>query len=250
MKNVLILSALLILGACSGHPIKPKETIALIAGLHVDGNIWTEVKQQLNQESFVVMDLGRLGRDTELASSLESLATQSCQNLLTPSTIIAHSFGGAIVNQMTGTCPEKIKRIIYLGALVPLKGEKPLDLLNRTDQRNYSKAVTFGRSKIIPKEAPLFFKATGSELKGGMAPPQLYSEWIGLISRPVNYNEDLFQKIPKTYLFIKDDPLLNLTTQFRYTSRTNITDVRGIEGGHYPMLTNSQKVVQEIQKTF
>lgn len=244
MKNILFLFLLV---ACANTPSqKPRQNLVLIQGVHVDGTVWHDLKTILSKENLNIMDLGRVGRDSEEAASLRNIATLSCKEIPQKSTLVVHSYGGAIANQISGTCPDKIKRVIYVTAVVPLKGEKPFDLMNKTDQRNYSKVVTFGRFKIIPKDALTYFKETDPKMNLERQLPALHSEWISLISESINYDEEKFKALPKTYIYTKNDPVLSLTTQFQYTSRTNISDVKGIEAGHFPMLSNPEALAQEI----
>lgn len=250
MKNIFYV--LLLVGCAAQAPKKPeviKQNLVLIQGVHLDGNSWQELKAKLDSEAFSVMDLGRIGRDTETAASLKNIATESCTAVPEKSTLIAHSFGGAIANEMTGICPDKIERIIYVSALVPLNGEKPFDLMNKTDKMNYGKVVTFGKFKIIPKEAITFFKGTDSQVNTESPTlPQLYSEWTSLGAEAVVYDEAKFSAIPKVYLYTEKDPVISLTTQFQYTSRTGIKNSDGIPTGHFPMLSNPEKLAALISK--
>lgn len=246
MKNLFLIFLFI---SCSTTPKKPDQTIVLVQGVHVDGGVWAELKTSLKEHGLKTMDLNRLGRDSEEAASLGKIAELSCQQIPHKSILVAHSYGGAIANRMVGVCPEKLSRIIYVSAIVPLKHEKPFDLMNKTDQRNYSRVVTFGKFKIIPKDANTYFKGTDTFIKKDQKLPTLHSEWISLISEDINYDENKFKSIPKSYIYTKNDPILSLTTQFQYTSRTKIKDVTGINTGHYPMLSNPKKLSEVIFKT-
>lgn len=248
MKKILLLSLLV---GCSITPPKPEQTFVLIPGLHQGEDLWTEVIPYLESAHFKVVNLGRLGRDTEDAPSLGSVAGLSCQNIPLKSVVVAHSYGGAVAHQMVGICPEKIERLIYVTGFAPQNKEKPLDVLNKTDQRNYSKIVTFGRFKIVPKDANSFYKGAAPELSSEKFKP-LHSEWISLISEAIKYDEATFDKIPKSYISTQGDPLLSMTTQFKYMSRIGIKDVQGLKSDHYPMLSHPQElsriIINSVQK--
>jgi pimeloyl-ACP methyl ester carboxylesterase len=247
MKNILI--ALLVFG-CTHAPKKEstKQNLVLIQGVHLDGTSWNAVKAKLDPEIFNVMDLGRTGRDTEEAASLKNIAELSCAAIPEKSTLVGHSYGGAISNAMVGTCPDKIERIIYISAVVPLNGEKPFDLMNKTDRTNYSKVVTFGKFKIIPKEAMAFFQGTDAAIASPDLYPALYPEWISLTAEPVTYDETKFAAIPKAYIYTERDAVISLTTQFQYTSRTAIKNSDGIPTGHFPMISNPVRLAELITK--
>jgi pimeloyl-ACP methyl ester carboxylesterase len=240
----------LLLASCAQAPKKEivKQNLVLIQGVHLDGNAWNELKTKLDPETFSVMDLGRIGRDTETAASLKMIAEQSCAAIPEKSTVVAHSFGGAIANSMTGICPDKITKIIYVSALVPLNGEKPFDLMNKTDKTNYAKVVTYEKFKIVPKEASAFFRGTDPQVKTEGPLAELYSEWISLGGEAVIYDEAKFSAIPKVYLYTERDTVISLTTQFQYTSRTGIKHSDGIATGHFPMISNPEKLATLITK--
>jgi pimeloyl-ACP methyl ester carboxylesterase len=248
MKNLIL--ALLVFG-CAQAPKKTstlKENLVLIQGVHIDGSAWDQLKKALDPELFNIIDLGREGRDTGTPASLKGIATLSCQHIAEKSILVGHSFGGAIANEMVGICPEKISKIIYVSALVPLRGEKPFDLMNKTDNMNYSKVVTFGKFKIIPKEAKTFFAGTDSTVKPAATLPALYPEWSSLGSEMIQYDEAKFNAIPKVYLYTEKDTILSLTTQFQYTSRTGIKNSDGVPTGHYPMISNPERLAALITK--
>lgn len=246
MKTLLL--ALLLVGCAQTKKQLPLQNLVLIQGVHVDGTVWNEVTKRLNANSFNVINLERIGRDSEKAASLKDIATQSCQKIPMKSTVVAHSYGGAIVNSMTGICPDKIQKIIYISAVVPLSGEKPFDLMNKTDKMNYSKVVTFGKYKIIPKEAKTFFQTADATINSKTELPMLHSEWMSLSTEDVVYDEAKFNAIPKAYIYTEKDMIISLTTQFQYTSRTGIRHYDGIPTGHYPMLSNPERLSVLIKK--
>lgn len=247
MKKLLLL--LLILVGCAQQTPKEvkKQNIVLIQGVHLDGSSWNEVKTRLEANNFAVTLVDRAGRDDKTPASLRNIAVRSCALVKEPSIIVAHSFGGAIVNSMVGTCPMKITSIIYVSALVPLHGEKPFDLMNKTDNANYQKIVTFGKMKIIPKGAE-FYKGADPQIPSTAVLPPLYAEWTSLGAEEVTFDPKVYSPIPKAYISTEKDPVVSLTTQFQYSSRAGIKNYDGIETGHFPMLSNPEKLTQFIMK--
>jgi pimeloyl-ACP methyl ester carboxylesterase len=246
MKN-LILILLLVGCAQTQKPVK-KHNLVLIQGVHLDGSSWDEVKKRLNPEEFTVTIVDRAGRDDKGPASIRNIAERSCALFQEPSTIVAHSYGGAIANAMIGTCPMKIRGIIYISALVPLHGEKPFDLMNKTDNAAYQKIVTFGKFKIIPKEALTFFNGADPMIPSTAVLPPLYSEWTSLGAEDVTFDPKVFASIPKAYIYTEKDPVVGLTTQFQFTSRSGIKNYDGIQTGHFPMVSNPEKLTNLIVK--
>lgn len=245
MKN-LFLFLLLVGCAQTQKPVK-KHNLVLIQGVHLDGTSWDEVKKRLNSEEFTTTIVDRAGRDDANPASLRNIAERSCALFQGPSTLVAHSYGGAIANAMVGTCPMKIRGIIYISALVPLHGEKPFDLMNKTDNAAYQKIVTFGKMKIIPKGAD-FYKGADPVIPSTATLPPLYAEWMSLGGEDVTFDPKVYSSIPKAYIYTEKDPVVGLTTQFQYTSRTGIKNYDGIQTGHFPMISNPEKLTQLIVK--
>ncbi len=243
-----ILIILVFLVSCAQKVVNPPRNLVLIQGVHLGADAWEGVKNLLDPKLFKIMDLGRIGRDTVGAASLKDIADQSCKLIPANSILVAHSYGGAIGNQMVGICSEKISKIIYVTAIVPLAEEGPFDLMNKTDQMNYGKIVTIGKFKIIPKEAQTYFKLSDPSITPSAELPGLHSEWVSLGSEMLNYDQAVFQAIPKVYLYTERDPVLSLTTQFQFTSRAGIKDSDGMQTGHYPMISNPERLSALITK--
>lgn len=244
MKKFILL--LLVVSCAQTKKITPKNLV-LIQGVYLDGTAWQAVKSKMDGNAFNMMDLGRLGRDTQTPASLTQIATESCRAIPAASILVAHSFGGAISNQMVGICPEKISKIIYVAALVPLAGEKPFDLMTKTDKANISKVVTLGKFKSIPKGST-YYTFSDTMINSTTELPPLYPEWLSLGAEEIKYDEAKFNAIPKAYIYAEKDPILSLTTQFQFTSRSGIQNSDGIPTGHYPMLSNPERLTVLISK--
>lgn len=251
MKTILLL---LLITGCStklkkAEPLPESRTIVLIQGVHLDDTSWNTVKGFLPAPGLMVMSLNRIGRDEKGPASLTKIASLSCEQIPENSIVVAHSYGGAIVNRMVGVCPVKIRQIIYISAVVPLNGEKPFDRLAARDQKEYAKAVSMTKSYITPKKPDAFFKITDASFKfKKKEAPQLYRESTGLIQEPVEYDEAAFLAIPKSYIFTGKDAVVSLETQRGYAERAAITVTAAVPTGHFPMYSNPQALVGELQK--
>lgn len=254
--NVLIsLAALIVAAGCTHTPKKTEvtetaPTIVLIHGSHVDGSSWDQVKAQLG-DKYKVLTPDLLGRESNQSATLMEMAQDVCAKIPEKSVVVGHSFGGAVINQMVGVCPEKIMRIIYLTALVPLKGEKPFDSLEKSDGKVYAKAVTFGKERIAPKTPKQFFKYMDATLDQKNLPQvKLYSESFAAGANPVTYDEVVFAKIPKFYIFATQDKIVSMASQKKYVKRTDMAKTGEIASGHLPALSKPAEVAQAILQSF
>lgn len=146
MKLSLILAALFLVSCATTTVNKNgQKTIVLVHGAHLDGTSWNSVKKILETNNQKVIAPTMPGRDNNKNVDLNTYAQFACDQAPDNSIIVGHSQGGAIANQMIGICPEKIKKIIYVTAVVPLNGERPFDLMEKRDEKTYVKTVVFKR---------------------------------------------------------------------------------------------------------
>lgn len=246
MKNLFIL---LLLAACS-HPtpkiVLPKRNIVLIQGVHLDDSSWKDVKDRLTLQNFNVVTLNRIGRDG-VEPSLKAIAKASCEVIPENSIMVGHSYAGAIINAMSAFCAQKMERIIYIAAAVPLKGEKPFDRMSKADQKEYVKAVGYRRGKLIPKTPKYFFSITDVAYQFDLSEqPKLYDESITLTQEPLEFDSTIWAAIPKSYIFTGRDQIVSLKTQEGFVLRAGITKTATVPTGHFPMLSNPELLTKEI----
>src|SRR5688572_23603730 len=140
--KLISLLGLILLSACSTMNQKSSQkTIVLIHGAHLDGASWAPVKSYLEKNNQKVIAPTLPGRDSNKNVDIVSYAQAVCDVTPDGSVLVGHSQGGAVANQMVGLCPEKIAKIIYVAAVVPLNGERPYDLMGKPDEKTYGKVV-------------------------------------------------------------------------------------------------------------
>jgi len=134
MKSILVLSALFLVScATTKTNSTSQKTVVLVHGAHLDGSSWNSVKKILETSNQKVLAPTMPGRDNNKNVDLNTYAQFTCDQIPENSIVVGHSQGGAVANQMIGICPEKIRKIIYVTAVVPLNGERPFDLMEKRD---------------------------------------------------------------------------------------------------------------------
>ncbi|MBC7372179.1 MAG: alpha/beta hydrolase [Bdellovibrionaceae bacterium] len=228
--------------------MQTKKDIAFINGSHLDENSWFEVIRILGSEKYNAVALPRLGRDDDGPAHISNMAKLSCEKLSGPTIMIVHSFGGAIVNSMIGICPEKISKVIYISALVPLKGEKPMDLLKGVDQKLFMSAVKIEKSRIVPKSQKKLLMVLDSGINpNSLILPNTYSESTTPGGDVLDFDGEKFQKIPKYYIFTEADQIIPLAIQKKYVERVNILGTRSVNSGHLPMISQPEELAKAIE---
>lgn len=240
--------------SCSHTPEAPpqpeKKSLVFIHGSHFDASAWDSVAPEFSQDPAYQVTLITLkGRQPNENYTLTEIAKDACEKTPAKSVLIGHSFGGVVSNQMVGICPEKIQQIIYVTALVPIKGEKAFDAAGKSDQKYYSKAVQFRKDRIAPRTQNVFLKNmdSGIDLKS-LPVLHFYSESYKAGEDKIEYNEATFEQIPKSYIYATRDTIVGLKTQQKYTARTPMAKTDSIKTGHLPMLSNPKELTASIKR--
>ena len=225
-----------------------KTNLILITGSHLDETSWSEVSKNLDEAHFAVFALPRLGRDADQPLHLKQIAEMACQKLEGPTVVVAHSFGGATANEMTGVCPDKISKIIYIAALVPLNGEHPTDQLKGSDQKLYMSIVEVGKDRISPKSNFKFLNGMDSEVsKNEAALPAVFPESMLNLGDVIEFKNDTFNAIPKYYVFTSKDQVIAPEYQKKLSQRITLAGSETIQSGHLPLLSKPKEVADIIK---
>ena len=266
-KTVLvILLALFMISGCasnedSNNAKSPVNTLAFVHGAHLTNNAWSSIATLLEKDGYNTITVNLPGReqsanpnDITLDVSSQALC-DGIKNVNTPITFIAHSQGGAVVNNALSICPIKnIKNIIYVAAVAPTNGDKPFSLLNSSDEENYFKGVSFdeksGWMVISDKDSfvSVFTNSTSNEVTS-LISSQAVNEPAITGDGVVSYEEEYFSKINKFYIYTKQDKIISLNSQKAITGKIDLKDSAIIDTGHLPMISSPLKLASQI-KTF
>lgn len=248
MKSTFLLLGLLT--ACATPVIKPEEPqktdIVFMHGSHFDASSWERVRGFMPIDRRTIM-LNIPHRTLAPVLNLAQAAERACNETPRPAIFVAHSFAGVVVHQMVNVCPQKIKQIIYLAAVVTLPGERPVMTFSPQDQENYAQAVDFSDEWITPKERGQFFSVmAGPRYEVDPAFPPTFRESSKLGEEKVNFDLDVWKKIPKNYIFTLEDAVISSATQEAYVAKAQVSKTRALHSGHLPMLTHPEYLADAI----
>lgn len=255
LLRVLFLALTLV--GCAGVTKQPAATVQnsalknviLIHGSHLDSAAWQKVIPELSS-TYQVTAVTLKGRDTTENVSLKAMAKDVCGKITSPGVIVGHGFGGVVANQMVGECPEKILQIVYVGALVPLKGEKPYAAsVMKKDDDTLKKVAEFKNDRIYPRAPDQFFPGMDKDISIKDLPQlKLYSESYAPGSTALKFDEVVFEKIPKAYIYTEKDKIIPMEAQIKFTSRTAMNKTASVNSGHLPMLSKPQTLAKALKQ--
>ena len=238
----------LLLFSCAHKQAETRQKeLVFITGSHFDEASWDPVIKNLNSAKFVTLSITREGRDPNKPAHLKQIAEAACLKMHDTSILVAHSFGGATANEIVGTCPNKVVKIIYVSALVPLNQEHPTDILKGADQKQYLSAVKIEKDRITPKSKVEFSQILDSELHlDERQLPPVYSESMLNLADTVTFDQKIYTAIPKYYIYTNLDKIISLESQKKLASRIVFIGSNSLASGHLPMLSKPKELAQII----
>ena len=243
----LFLSVLVACATPSQKSVVPeKADIVFMHGAHLDASSWERVLEHMPLDRRTLM-LNIPHRTLAPVLSLNQAAQRACSETLRPSVFVVHSFAGVIAHQMLSLCPEKIKQLIYVAGVVTLPGERPVMTYSPTDQESYAQAVDSSEAWLTPRERGQFFGVmAGPRYEVDSAFPPIFRESAKLGEEKVNFDLDVWQKLPKNYIYTLEDAVISPATQEAYVAKAQIAKTRALQSGHLPMLTHPEYMADAI----
>ena len=157
--------------------------------------------------------------------------------------LVGHSFGGIVISEVAEAIPQKIGKLVYLGALFPQNGETTL-ALSGTD-----KGSLFGKY-VMPSGAVLNFAKEGvrpvfcndcSAADLALVQSRSRSEPAAPFATPVKLSA-AFAGVPKAVILTGNDKAVSLGLQVRTAARAGVNEIYSIDSGHLPFFTQPLKL--------
>ncbi len=232
-------------------------TVVFIHGAHLRGSAWQPVATELESAQIASHILDLPGRDNTVTPSsitLNHAAKALCERtnvLPQPQVWVMHSQGGAVAHEALASCNKaEISNLIYVSAVAPIEGAKPFALLNKDDEDNYFKGVTYkdGWMKITNQaEYVASFTNTQSHSLKAKVWSQSVDEPAVTGEGKVYLNKTKLDAIPKAYVFAKEDKIISYATQQKIAQSIGATKTYSITSGHLPMITQPVALADAIK---
>ena len=245
--------------ASNSQPSISASTLVFVHGAHSTAGVWTDVTKQLTQDGFTTHTVNLPGRTaTENPNEItldrsSQVLCESIKDIDTKITFIAHSQGGAVVNNSLSICPTKqISSIIYLTAVVPLDGDTPYSLLSKADEIHYLKGIEYnektGWMSITDRKAfaSVFSNSQSQQILEKLAAiavdePAVIGEGVS------HFDSARYAQINKSYIYTEFDKIISLASQKTIAKTIKPSEERILETGHMPMISAPGKLVATLR---
>ncbi len=258
---LLIVAAIFLSTACSEdddyHTPGPAKTFVLVHGAWQGAWVWQNVKEDLERKGHrvVTVELPAHGDDLtppanvsmeiyrdKVASYIEELGTKVI--------LVGHSMGGAVVTATAEKIPDKIEKLVYIGAFVPANGQSLLSL-HAMDQGSELGAA------LVPSEDQLTigvkadklvyaFCQDGSKEIQELLVAKYRTEPAIPFTNTLALTNANFGKVNKYYIHTAQDRVVSPGFQKEMADAANITKRYTLNTSHSPFLSKPAQVSRTL----
>jgi pimeloyl-ACP methyl ester carboxylesterase len=196
-----VLFVLLVLCGFSAQAQAPKTdapsnpTIVIVHGAWGGAWAFKKVEALLRDKGFQVyrpqltgqgdrVHLARpdIGLNTHIEDVVNTILYEDLHDII----LVGHSYGGMVITGVADRVPDRIKRLVYLVAMVPNDGDSAMSLL--PGAADFLKQMTKG-DFIVP-----------SWVKPDQPPPHDVPQSLKTFTDPIALKNDAARKLPATYI--------------------------------------------------
>lgn len=171
-----------------------KQTIVIVHGAWGGAWAFKKVDAMLRQKGFDVyrpqltgqgdrvhLARGDIGLTTHIDDVVNAILYEDLRDII----LVGHSYGGMVITGVADRVPDRIKRLVYLDAMVPSDGESVSTLFGRGD---FIKQMTKGDFIVPPWVKP------------DQPPPHDVPQSLKTFTDPIVLKNEAARKIPATYI--------------------------------------------------
>jgi pimeloyl-ACP methyl ester carboxylesterase len=176
-----------------------KPTIVIVHGAWGGAWAFRQVDELLREKGYNVYrpQLTGLGErvhlsraDIGLSTHIEDVVNTILFEDLHDIILVGHSYGGMVITGVADRVPDRIKRLVYIDALLPADGESVMTIFgNRND---FLKSMTKG-DYIVP-----------AWVKPDQPPPKDVPQPLKTFTEPIVLKNEAARKLPATYILTVD----------------------------------------------
>lgn len=201
--NLLVLFVVLVLGGfgarvSNGQTSKTdapsRQTIVIVHGAWGGAWAFKKVEALLRQKGFEVyrpqltgqgdrVHLARpdIGLNTHIDDVVNAILYEDLHDII----LVGHSYGGMVISGVADRLPDRIKRLVYLDAMVPNDGDSVTAMVKNA---NFIKQMTKGDYVVPPWVKP------------DQPPPHDVPQALKTFTDPIALKNEAARKLPATYI--------------------------------------------------
>jgi pimeloyl-ACP methyl ester carboxylesterase len=230
------------------------STFLFVPGAWLGGWCWRDVAPPLRAAGHTVVmpTLTGLGERAHLLSPEIGLNTHVADVLalihyraLDDLTLIGHSYGGTVITAVAERVPERIRRLVYLDASIPLDDQSNNDVVgSEMAGQLRASAIADGDGWKVPPAPYVVSRLSGDALRSWVA-DRLTPHPLRVFDDAVHLNSPEAAALPRAFIRTTQSPLYDRL--FAYAREAGWY-CREIGGGHYSMFTQPVVVASALME--
>ncbi len=255
---LLIVAGITSLISCKHYQLPVTNTYVLVHGAWQAPYVWTTVKEQLEKagQKVVVVELPAHGDDytspanvsidvyrDKVISAISSIKSTNQRVIL-----VGHSLGGVVVTAVAEKIPEKIKKLIYIGAFVPANGQSLFDLASQDAQSLLGPSLIPSSDQLTldvkHENITSIFCQDGSDAVKQLVLDNYRAEPAIPFTNKVTLTDANFGSVDKYYIHTLQDHAIGIDLQNKMADAAHITKTFAVNTGHSPFLTQPTEVTK------
>lgn len=230
-----------------------KHSFVIVHGAWQAPYAWQTVKAQLEQKgnTVVLVELPGHGSDhtppQDLSIDVYSNAVLSAMKGIDGKVVlVGHSLAGVVIANVAEKAPEKIDKLIFIGAYIPTNGKSLLDLANTDKQSLLGPALVPSADKLtlgVPKEKLVnIFSADASPEVQQQVLDNYQPEPAIPFTNPLTITAARFGSVDKYYIHTAEDHVIGIDLQNQMAADAGIKHIYTLKSSHTPFLSMPDKV--------
>ena len=252
---LLVVASITSLISCKHYQLPVTNTYVLVHGAWQAPYVWTTVKEQLEKagQKVVVVELPAHGDDYTSPAHVSidvyrdkviSAIMSTKQKVI----LVGHSLGGVVVTAVAEQIPDKIKKLIYIGAFVPANGQSLLDLAGQDAQSLLGPSLIPSADQLTldvkHENITSIFCQDGSDAVKQLVLDNYRVEPAIPFTNKVTVTDANFGSVDKYYIHTLQDHAIGIDNQNKMADAAHITKIYSVNTGHSPFLTQPTEVTK------
>lgn len=162
--------------------------------------------------------------------------------------LVGHSLGGVVISQVAEIIPDKINRLIYIAAMLPVDGSTALEIMQKdggSELLSYTHLSEDNRAVALDPEGVRIVMLNDINDEDEIArlrPQFLMEQPVMPLSTPVELSNAKFGSVPKFYVRANLDKVITPALQDQMIKNWAVEEVFNLESGHFPFFSMPEKL--------
>src|SRR5258708_39445195 len=163
-----------------------------------------------------------------------------------PSVLVGHSLGGMAISAAAELAPDRIVRLAYLSALLPIDGESAASMALPPLDAEAATVIEGEWCRLDPVLATPILYQDCEPGERAFALDRIGPTHLSRITASAALSADRFGAVPKTYIHCLADRAIQLDAQRAMTRRYDGIDTLSLPTGHSPFLSQPQLLARTL----